>query len=188
VRKLLFFVWLPFVLFLLPLPPQAGQQLMEEIGTGKAPVAGVQEQKANSKSEPTQRAEVQNQVVSALWTVWIQNLIALVLGLCVGILAWRGNHYWRVSALVLSVLYLVVIVIGYMHSERPVPDRVLFFGTDSSFLRNVQLSLRLVESGISNGSFLRPARIAYTGILMPIFQAIVLGWLLWFYLRRRQAS
>jgi uncharacterized paraquat-inducible protein A len=69
-----------------------------------------------------------------------------------------------------------------------VPDGLLFFGTDNSFLRNVQFNIRLVESGISNGSFVRPARIAYASILMPIFQAIVLGWLLWFYLGRKHAT
>jgi hypothetical protein len=185
-RKLLLFVWLPFALFLLPLPPQAGKQLMEEAGAGRAPVVGGSEQKTDSKIEPTrQQKAAQDGVVSALWTVWTQHLIALILGLCVGILAWRGHRYWRVSALVLSVLYLAVVAIGYVHSERPVPDGLLFFGTDNSFLRNLQFNIRLVESGISNGSFVRPARIAYANILMPIFQAVVLGWLLWFYLRSK---
>jgi len=178
-------VWLPFVLFLFPLPPQAGKQLMNEVASGEMATFKGQDQSTGVPAG--QQAGVEARIVSAFWTAWIESLSLVILGLCVGILAWRGHRYWKVSALGLSIVYLAVIAFGYISSERPVPDSLLFFGTDNSFLRSVQLNLRLVEAGISNGSLIRPARIVYANILMPVFQAIVLGWLLWFYVRKQSA-
>jgi len=68
--------------------------------------------------------------------------------------------------------------------ERAVPDSWLFFETGNHFLRTVQANLRVVEVGISNGSFMRPASIIYSEILMPLFQIAVLAWLLWLFSRK----
>jgi hypothetical protein len=117
-------------------------------------------------------------LVAGLWTIWFQNLGMLALGLFVGVMAWRGRRHWQLFALGMSIFYLTLVVYAYLRMERPVPESWLFFGTENHFLRIMQANLRLIEVGISKGSLVRPARVIYIDILMPIFQLVVLVWML----------
>ncbi len=183
-QKLLLFAWLPLVIFLFPLPPQAAKQLMNEIQTKtgeKSDVTGVP--KENKKQQAFSKTEF-DVLVTALWDRWLQNLGWLALGLFVGVMAWRGRPYWQLFPLGMSIFYLAVVIYSYVRMERAVPDSLLFFGTENHFVRIVQFHLRLVEVGVSNGSLVRPAWVIYKEFLMPIFQVVVLGWLLWMYSRR----
>jgi hypothetical protein len=164
VRTLFLLVWLPCTLLLFPLPPQAAAQLMDQAARGQA-------------SSPA----ALDSLVSALWFLWVENLVLMLLGLCVGVLAWRRHRYWQPAALAMSLLYLALIAPGYFQTGRAVPDGLLFFETESSLLRTLQLDIRLIESGLSKGSVIGPARIVYGHMLMPAFQLIVLGSLLWLY-------
>jgi hypothetical protein len=188
-RKTLLFAWLPLVVFLFPLPPQAGKQLMEEIHErttrGKSDATRRPEESAKQQAFSKRQLDV---LVAALWVRWFQNLGLLAVGLFVGFMAWRGRRHWQLFALGISIYYLAVVIYGYLHMERPVPESWLFFGTENHFLRTMQVNFRLVEVGISNGSLIRPAWVLYNDILMPIFQAVVLGWLLWVYSRRKSTA
>ena len=160
IRRLLLLVWLPVAIFLFPLPPQAADQLWSEmIGS---------------------RAAAPAEIVSELWVVWTERLVLLVLGISVGILAWNRQRHWRLFALAMSVLCLGLFVLRNLAIDMPVPES-LAFRTDSYFLGRWQLNVRLIEAGLANGSLMRPAWILYSELLMPIFQAVVLAWMLWFY-------
>ncbi len=188
-RKLLFFAWLPLVVFLFPLPPQAAKNLIDEVdgprtagqlngATGKQPnVTGTAEQQASS-------GEL-DMIKAALWDRWVENLVLLTAGLAVGFVAWRGYKHWEWFALGMSLFYLTLVVFRYLAADRPVPDGALFFETSNHVLRGLQANLRLLETGITNGSFMRPAWLIYREILMPMFQVVVLAWLLRLYLKRK---
>ena len=183
-RKLLFFAWLPLVIFLFPLPPQAARQLQGEIN--RAPTGQQSSVSGSAKEDMKQQAspEQLDMFTSAMWVRWMQTLGLLAVGLFVGFMAWRGYRHWQWWALSLSILYLAVVLSKYLFMERAVPDSWLFFETGNHFLRTVQANLRVVEVGISNGSFMRPASIIYSEILMPLFQIAVLAWLLWLFSRK----
>jgi len=187
-RKLLLLAWVPFVVFLFPLPPQAGKQLMNEVMSAHETRAGEQPGATGAPTETTKRRTPSeadlDSVVAALWIKWFQNLGLLMLGLLVGVMAWRARRHWQLFPLGMSIFYLTLVISGYLRVEGTVPDGLLFFGTESNFIKIFQLNLRLVEVGISNGSLIRPAWIVYNEILMPIFQIAVLVWILWLYSRR----
>ena len=172
-RKLLLLAWLPLVIFLFPLPPQVANQSLSEV-----PQVGTTSPGATKSDVSPEQLRA---VTSALWIRWMENLGLLALGLAVGLAAWRGYRHWRSLALVMSIFYLALVALSYLSTERPIPDSVLFFDTQNRFINTFQMNLRLVEIGISNGSFRRPACIVYNQIVMPIFQLVVLGWLLWLY-------
>jgi hypothetical protein len=179
-RKLLFFAWLPLVVFLFPLPPQAAKQLQNEVhGTRLAEQSSVTGTAKESMTQQGSQAELA-MFTSALWDRWMQNLGLLVIGLLVGVMAWRRYRHWEWLALGMSIFYLTLVVLRYVLMERPVPNSALFFETSNHFLRVIQVNLKLVEVGISNGSVMRPAWVVYREVVMPIFQLAVLVWLLWF--------
>ncbi len=191
-RKLLLLAWLPFIVFLFPLPPQAGKQLMNEVM--HADETRTDEQSLTTvvptetkKQEASSGAGV-DAVVAALWSRWFQNLGLLALGLFVGVIAWRGRRHWQLFALGMSIVYLTLVVLRYLYVDRTVPDALLFFETESNLIRTMQLNVKLVGVGVSNGSFIRPAWIIYNEILMPIFQLIVLAWILWSYSRKKLSA
>ena len=64
-----------------------------------------------------------------------------------------------------------------MSSDRPIPDYLVFFETQNHFLRALQANFRIAELSFANGSILRPVRLMYHAVLMPIFQVAVLTWL-----------
>jgi hypothetical protein len=186
-RKLLLLAWLPLVIVLFPLPPQTGKQLMEgsyERGTReKSHATRPPEESIKQQARSKRDLDV---LVAGLWTIWFQNLGMLALGLFVGVMAWRGGRHWQLFALGMSIFYLALVVYAYLRIERPVPESWLFFGTENHFLRIMQANLRLIEVGISNGSLVRPARVIYIDILMPIFQVVVLVWMLCLLALRRE--
>ena len=184
-RKLLLFAWLPLVVFLFPLPPQAAKQLQDEIY--RSPTAEGSSVSGGAKGLRTEQAlrEELDMFTSAMWLRWMQTLGLLVAGLFVGVMAWRGYRHWQWFALGMSVVYLAFVLFRYLFMDRAIPDSWLFFQTDNHFLRVVQANLRVVEVGISNGSFMRPASVIYDEILMPLFQIAVLAWVLWLFSRKQ---
>ena len=80
--------------------------------------------------------------------------------------------------------YLGLVVVSYLRA-RIVPEGLLFFETESNFLRILQLNLRLIEAGIANGSIKGPAWTIYNELFMPMFQAAVLVWVLWSFSTKR---
>ncbi len=181
---LLLLAWLPLIVFLFPLPPHAAKQLQNEIhATATGEQSGVAGATEESMKQQASREEIE-MFTSAMWVRWMQTLGLLAVGLLVGVMAWRGYRHWQWFALGMSILYLASVVFRYLLMERAVPDSWLFFEAGNHFLRVVQANLRLVEVGVSNGSFMRPAWVIYNEILMPIFQVAVLAWLVWLYSRR----
>ena len=183
-QKLLLLAWLPLAVFLFPLPPQSAQQLATQIHGPQ----GTEQSSASSNKGDVKRQltrEELDMMTSALWVRWIQTLGLLALGVLVGVLAWGGYRHWKAFAFGMSLLYLALVAYRYVAVERAVPDSWLFFDTTNHFMRLVQANLRIVEVGISNGSVMRPAWVIYNEMLMPIFQVVVLAWLLWLVLRRK---
>lgn len=114
-------------------------------------------------------------VTNAIWMSWFQHLGLLLLGLSVGFIAWRASRHWELVILGMSILYLALVAFRYISSDRAV-------------LELMQLNLRLIEVGVSNGSFVRPTRIVLGEILMPAFQAVVLLWVLRRYSKGRDSA
>jgi hypothetical protein len=166
-RKLLLVAWLPALVFLLPLPPEAARQLQDEV-----------RHRATENTAAIAASQIHLDVLtSGLWTVWMQDLALLVMGLAVGVVAWRRYRYWQWLAAGMSILYLTLVTLSYLFMERTIPDHWLFFETQNHFLRVVQANFRIAEVGLANGSVMRPARLMYGAVLMPIFQLTVLAWL-----------
>jgi len=184
-RKFLVLAWLPLIVFLFPLPPQAAKQLQNELhGARTSEQSSVTDATKESLKQQGPQVEL-DMFTSVLWDKWMQDLGLLAVGLFVGVMAWREYRHWQWFALGMSIAYLSLVVLRYVLMERPVPDSALFFETSNHFLRVMQANLRLVEVGISNGSLMRPAWVIYREIVMPIFQVAVLVWLLWLYQRSK---
>ena len=166
-RKLLLLAWLPLLIFLYPLPPEAARQFQAEIHQSWPDKA--------ASSTPSQSQL--DMFTSALWEVWIQNLLWAVVGVAIGFMAWRGYRYWQWLALGMSIIYLAFVALQYVFMDSAIPDSWLFFETKNHFLRVAQANLRLVEVSMESGSLKRPAYLLYHVLLMPVFQVAVLAWL-----------
>lgn len=190
-RRLLLIAWLPFIVFLFPLPPQAAKSLVNEIGgepegaLQPSHIKNAPQQKSAQPSAPETSVEAFER---ALWLRWFEDIALLFLGLSVGLAAWREWRYWQRWALAMSVCYLILVAVRYMHGNAAVPASWLYFETSNSVVKLVQVNARLVESAFANGSVFRGTRVFCREFLMPVFQGIVLWWTISLFLRKKRTS